>query len=79
MNKKTFKLKPTRLLGIWLQIIAVIYFILLFVILVIMPLSEVPDRGELANKYEKIVSLINPYDGLIWMGVFFLGRYIQKN
>ncbi len=78
MNKKTIQSKPIRSIGIGLQIITGIYLALLVVVLVVIPIPDDLGHGELAQKYKEVVSSIDPYDGLIWVGMFCLGRWMQK-
>lgn len=72
------KQKILTALGWFLQVWAVLSLVaILYIVLFVPPPTEAtPD--DVKTKYEEIVSNMGPYDGLIWVGVFVLGRWMVK-
>ncbi len=61
-----------RVVGWLIQVWAVLSLIAIAYVVLMVPIPEDSDPFTQATEFDKFVTSLSPYDGLLWVGVFFL-------
>ncbi len=78
IGKQTIKHRFLFWFGLVLQGFAVFSLLLILVVVLVIPPPDLSAPPELQERYQEVVSYMDPLDGLLWVGVFFLGIKLRK-
>ena len=78
MTTGLIKQKWKTIVGWLLLVHSVLNMALLLCILLILPIPNESWPEDLVIKHNELTDSLSPYDALIWVGVFCLGRWLIK-
>jgi len=70
--------KIITVLGWLIQVWSVLSLIAIAYVLLFVPIPDNSDPFTRATEFDQFVMGLSPYDGLFWIGAFFLGRWMVK-